>query len=65
MTTSRAVRFIRAADYLKASRHPSPAPSTAVDTRRPEAKVSRCTVCGQWTWEGRCTLHPTARQDVY
>lgn len=21
--------------------------------------------CGQWTWGGVCTLHPTARQDTY
>lgn len=31
---------------------------TAVDKR--EAKLSRCGVCGQWTWDGVCTLHPDA-----
>lgn len=29
------------------------------------AEVSRCTQCGQWTWQGRCTLHPDAPQDTY
>lgn len=32
---------------------------------RTEARVSRCTDCGQWTWDGFCTLHPIARQDTY
>jgi hypothetical protein len=26
----------------------------------PEAQLSRCGVCGQWSWAGSCTLHPEA-----
>lgn len=29
------------------------------------AKVSRCGQCGQWTWDGVCTLHPDAAADAY
>ena len=31
----------------------------------PDADVSRCGRCGQWTWQGRCSLHPEGPHDDY
>lgn len=52
--TTDAVRFIPATDYVRRMRH-----------HPDEARVSRCTSCGQWTWDRVCPLHPTARQETY
>lgn len=49
-------RYIPAADYVARMRAAS-IPETA--------RVARCTSCGQWTWDGSCSLHPDARQDIY
>lgn len=48
-------RFIPAADYVARMRAASPL----------DDSVTRCSACGQWTWGGRCSLHPDARQDTY
>ena len=49
------VRFIPAADYVARMRAEVP----------DVARVARCTSCGQWTWDGVCSLHPDAPQDRY
>jgi hypothetical protein len=52
---------MREVRYLPAT----PALVARLRSDRREASVARCTMCGQWTWGGVCTLHPEARQDVY
>lgn len=47
------VRYIPAADYVARMRASG------------DDRVSRCTACGQWTWDGSCTVHPDAPQDRY
>lgn len=53
--TAQATRYIPASDYVARMRA----------AEREDAKVSRCSACGQWSWGGDCTLHPAARQDRY
>lgn len=53
--------FIPAADYVARMR----AGAEGRHAANPAAVVSRCTQCGQWTWEGSCTLHPDATQEDY
>lgn len=38
---------------------------TQQQTADQDARLSRCRECGQWTWDGRCTLHPEADHDDY
>lgn len=52
--TAASVRYMPAIDYVRRMRH-----------QPDEARVSRCTSCGQWTWDGVCRLHPTERQEIY
>lgn len=56
--TVRAAAYIPAADYVARMRARE-IPDTL------DGDVTRCTVCGQWTWGGVCSLHPAARQDHY
>jgi len=68
--TMREVRYLPATPALVAdlrgrrSTHDAPPAVDLADGTR-QVAVSRCTMCGQWTWAGVCTLHPEARQDTY
>ncbi len=52
-------RFIPAAYYLARQRMRK---RTAL---RQQSRISRCGECGQWAWDGVCTLHPGAEQATY
>lgn len=53
--TASSVRYIPAGDYVARMRAESQA----------EPDLTRCRACGQWTWGGVCSLHPSATMDRY
>lgn len=58
--TTRQPTFIPAATYLAQRRDRDRRQRARREQLREQAQLSRCGACGQWTWGGVCTLHPTA-----
>ena len=57
--------FIPAAQYLATRTDLARRRRARLEQLREQARLARCESCGQWTWDGVCTLHPDATQATY